>query len=403
MDIINRPTYLDHITSLLNRGMMLVLVGQRRVGKSYMLLALKDWLEKNQPQANVIYLNKEQKFGNELMDDEALYAFAKSRLEAGKSNFLLVDEVQNISNYEVALRNLYAEEACQIVITGSNAYLYSKELGTRLAGRYIEIPVYSLTYQEFLQFHKLEDTEQSLNLYIRNGGLPGLKNFDINNSAGVRDYLQGVYNTIMMRDVVERAQIRNGSFLTNLSRYVADTMGKIVSPNSIAGTMISQGEKISGPIVTSYLEHLTNALLINSVMRYDIHGKKLFEQNYKYYFSDHGIRNFLIGFKYADSIERLMENIVFHHLRVQGFEIAVGSLGKNEVDFVATKDEKTLYFQVTYIMRSEDTVKREFGNLKAIPNNYPKYVISMEPVTGELGDYPGINHIHLRDFLKMTF
>lgn len=402
MEIINRPIYMDHITSLLNRGMMLVLVGQRRVGKSFMLLALKEWLEKNEPQGNVIYLNKEQKFGNDLLDADGLYDFVKSRLVEGKNNYLLIDEVQNIDKYDIALRNLYAEDACQIVVTGSNAYIYSKELGTRLGGRYIEIPIYSLSYLEFLQFHKLEDSDKSLNLYLRNGGLPGLKNFDLNNQMGVRDYLQGVYNTIMMRDVVERAQIRNVPFLTNLAHYVADTMGKIVSPNSVAGTMISQGEKISGPIVSTYLEHLVKALLIAPVWRFDIHGKKLFEQNYKYYFSDHGIRNFLIGFRYADSIERLLENIVYHHLKVQGFEVTVGTLKNSEIDFVATKNDQTLYFQVTYIMRSDDTERREFGNLAAIPDNYPKYVISMEPITGELAAYPGIQHLHLRDFLKMT-
>lgn len=403
MEIIRRQKYIDHIASVLNKGMMLVLVGQRRVGKSYLLLDMKEWIEDNDPNSNVVYLDKERKFGDEIMDAESLYRLAVEKLPIGGHNYLLVDEVQNIDNYQEALRSLYAEQRCQIIVTGSNAYIYSTELGTRLGGRYIEIPVYSLSYLEFLQFHALSDTEESLQLYLRVGGLPGLRHFDLSDNRQVADYLQGVYTTIMMRDVVERANIRNAAFLTNLAKFVADTTGKPISPTNIANTMRSQGDKITKNITSDYLEYMSNALVFEPVLRYDMHGKRLFEQNFKYYFTDHGIRNYLCGFKVRQSIEKVMETVVWNHLRMQGFEVTVGSLRNGEVDFVAERGEKRMYFQVTYLLASQETIDREFGNLKSIQDQYPKYVISMDPIPGEMDGYPGINHIRLRDFLKMQF
>lgn len=401
MEIIRRQQYIEHILSVINKGMMLVLVGQRRVGKSYILLDLKRWIEENEPDSNILYLDKEHKIGDEIMDADGLYRLANEKLPSEGRNYLLVDEVQNIENYQDALRSLYAEHRCQIVVTGSNAYIYSSELGTRLGGRYIEIPIYSLSYAEFLVFHNLQDSEESLHSYLRVGGLPGLRHFDITDERQVSDYIQGVYTTIMMRDVVERAKIRNAAFLTNLAKFVADTTGKPVSPTNIANTMRSQGEKITKAITADYLEYMANALVFKPVLRYDIHGKRLFEQNFKYYFTDHGIRNFLCGFKVRQSIEKIMETVVWNYLQMQGFEITIGELRNGEVDFVAERGEKRMYFQVTYLLGSQETIDREFGNLKAINDGYPKYVVSMDPIGGEVDGYPGINHVRLRDFLKI--
>lgn len=400
MEIIRRQQYIDHILSVINKGMMLVLIGQRRVGKSYILLDLKRWIEEHEPDSHVLYLDKERKFGEEIMDAEALYHLATEKLPPGGRNYLLVDEVQNISSYQDALRSLYAEQRCQIVVTGSNAYIYSSELGTRLGGRYIEIPIYSLSYSEFLVFHNLPDSEESLNFYLRVGGLPGLRHFDMTDERQVSDYIQGVYTTIMMRDVVERANIRNATFLTNLAKFVADTTGKPVSPTNIANSLRSQGEKITKTITADYLEYMSNALVFKPILRYDIHGKRLFEQNFKYYFTDHGIRNFLCGFKVRQSIEKIMETVVWNHLRSQGFDVSIGQLRNGEVDFVAERGERRMYFQVTYLLGSQETIDREFGNLNAINDQYPKYVVSMDPIGGEVDGYPGINHVRLRDFLK---
>lgn len=403
--IIKRPIYLDHIISVLNRGMMIFLVGQRRVGKSYLLLQIKDYLENNQERSNVVYIDKERLGATELANADELYDYASKRLPIGEENYLLIDEVQDITDYENALRRMYAENRCQIIATGSNADIFSSQLGTRLSGRYIEIPVYSLTYLEFLEFHNLADNDSSLMKYITIGGLPGLCLFDINDDRHIRDYLFGVYNTIMMKDVIERNAIRNVPFINNLCHFIADNIGKIVSVKNIANYLKSKNGKDSASDVTTstYIRHLSTALILSPVYRFDLHGKELLEQNYKYYFSDHGIRNLLCDFDIASSIEKILENVVWLHLLTQGFHVTVGQLRVGEIDFVASKGGQRIYVQVTYIMRSEETVEREFGNLMKIKDNYPKYLVSMEPIAGEFNDYPGIIHIHIRDFLKKTF
>lgn len=400
MDIIVRKTYLSHIISHLNRGMMIILVGQRRVGKSFMLRQIHNWLKENHSGATVVYINKELLEFSHLTNATDLYDYVSPKFKPNGDNYLLIDEVQDIEGYEDALRSLNAEDRCQIIATGSNAYIFSSELSTRLAGRYIEIPIYGLSYREFLEFHDLSDSNESLGDYLRIGGLPGLRMYNIKDEIHVRDYLQGVYNTIMMRDIVSREKIRNIPFIENLSKFVADNDGKLVSANSIVKFMKSQGEKISETITSTYIGYLCKALLINPVTRYDIHGKKLFEMIYKYYFADHGLRNYLCAFNLRGSIEKVMENVVYLHLLTQGYKVNVGILRVGEVDFVATKGGKVIYVQVTYLLASEETIKREFGNLAAINDNYPKYVVSMDPINGELDEYAGIHHVHLREFLK---
>lgn len=401
MEIIVRKKYLTHIISHLNRGMMIILVGQRRVGKSFMLRQVRQWLEENHPESTTVYINKELRDFSHLTNSNKLYDYVAPKFAEGGDNYLLIDEVQDIEGYEDALRSLHAEDRCQIISTGSNAYIFSSELSTRLAGRYVEIPIYGLSYSEFLEFHNLSDSEESLNAYLRVGGLPGLRLYDINDEILVRDYLQGVYNTIMMRDIIAREKIRNVPFMENLARFMADNIGKLISTNSIVKYMKSQGEKISEAVTSTYIDYLCKALIMMPVGRYDIHGKKLFELIYKYYFADHGLRNYLCGFNLRSSIENILENVVYIHLLVQGFSVKVGILRAGEIDFVATKGAKTLYVQVTYLLASEDTIEREFGNLAAIKDNYSKYVVSMDPVSGEFSEYPGIHHVHLREFLKM--
>lgn len=400
MDVIVRKTYLDHILSHLNRGMMIILVGQRRVGKSFMLRQLHHWLEKNRPDATVVYINKELLDFGDITNAKELYDYVSPRFESGGDNYLLIDEVQEIDGYEDALRSLHAADRCQVIATGSNAYVFSSELSTRLGGRYIEIPIYGLNYSEFLEFHGLTDSDASLMDYLKVGGLPGLRLYDIKDEIQVRDYLQGVYNTIMMRDVIARENIRNIPFIENLSGFIADNIGKLISTSSIVKFMKGQGEKISEAVTSSYIRHLCKALIITPVTRYDIHGKKLFELIYKYYFSDHGLRNYLCGFNLRGSIEKVMENVVYLHLLTQEYNVTVGILRAGEIDFVATKGSKTIYVQVAYLLASDETIVREFGNLAGIKDNYPKYVVSMDPVSGEITQFPGIHHLHLRQFLK---
>lgn len=401
MELFPRPQYIEKIAGLINRGMMLILVGQRRVGKSKVLELFKDWLSRNRPEANVVYVNKELQEFRDIVTAEHLYDYVIERLPEGGENYLLIDEVQDIENYENALRSFHAGNRCQVIATGSNAYIFSSELGTRLSGRYIEIKIYNLSYLEFLRFHGLEDSDEALMHYLRMGGLPGLCVFKPEEKSQINDYFEGVYNTILVKDIVSREKVRNVAQLENIIRFVADNIGKPLSIANIVRYMISKGEKISAETVSCYLKYLNDAFLAIPVRRFDIHGKVLLESNNKHYFSDHGIRNYLCGADIRGSIEKIMENVVWNHLRRQGFEVTVGLLRAGEIDFVATKADKRIYVQVTYLLASEETVQREFGNLAAIKDNYPKFVVSMDPMDGGFSEYPGIRHVRLRDFLKM--
>lgn len=405
MKIIERPIYLNRIIRQLNRGIMLVLVGQRRVGKSFMLKSVAEWLHRNKPEANVLFIDKDFSSFDFVKTADDLYSLAVEKLPAGKENYLLIDEVQDIEGYETALRSLYAEDRCQIIVTGSNAYMFSSEIATKFSGRYIEIPIRSLGYGEFLIFHNIPDSHESLLNYLRFGGMPGLANYHFDEVAEIKAYLQGVYNTVVLKDIVAREQIRNFKFLENLIYFLADNSGQLVSVNSIAKYLKSQGSKVTNDIVSKYIKSICNALIVDSLSRYDIHGKRIFELIEKYYFSDHGIRNCIVNEmpNVFGSIEKILENVVRHHLLIQNFDVYVGVLPAGEIDFVAKKGEQVVYFQVAYKLSGTDTIKREFGNLQAIGDDYPKYVVTMEDITGPLKEYPGINHIHLRDFLKTEF
>lgn len=400
MELIPRPQYTEKIARLINRGMMLILVGQRRVGKSKVLELFHEWLKQHRPEANVVYINKEYQEFRDIITDNQLYDYAAARLPKGSENYLLIDEVQDIENYENALRSFHAEDRCQIIATGSNAYIFSSELGTHLSGRYIEIKIYNLSYTEFLRFHSIEDSNDAIMNYLKMGGLPGLFTFKPEEQSQINDYFEGVYNTILVKDIVRREKIRNVTQLENVIRFVADNIGKPTSITNIARYMTSKGEKISDETVSNYLRYLRDAFLAIPIERFDIHGKMLLESNNKHYFSDHGIRNYLCGTNFRGSIEKIMENVVWNHIRRQGFEVTVGILRAGEIDFVATKENKRIYIQVAYLLASEETIKREFGNLAAIKDNYPKFVVSLDPVTGGFSEYPGIHHVNLRDFLK---
>ena len=403
MELIPRPQYIEKIAGLINCGMMLILVGQRRVGKSKVLELFREWLKRNRPGANIVYINKEYQAFRDIVTAEQLYDYAAAQMPEGAENYLLIDEVQDIENYENALRSFHAEDRCQVIATGSNAYIFSSELGTHLSGRYIEIKIYNLSYIEFLRFHNMEDSDDAIMRYLRLGGLPGLLAFRPEEHSQIADYLEGVYNTILVKDIVRREKVRNVTQLENIIRFVADNIGKPISVTKIVRYMTSKGEKISDETVSNYLKYLRDAFLAVPIRRFDIHGKMLLESNNKHYFSDHGIRNYLCGSDIRGSIEKIMENVVWNHLRRQGLEVTVGILRAGEIDFVATSTDKRMYIQVTYLLASEETVKREFGNLAAIKDNYPKYVVSLDPVCGGFSEYPGIEHISLRNFLKMDF
>lgn len=399
MDIINRPDYTEKIMRLFGKGFIIALTGQRRVGKSFIMKQVISQLVGNESN-NVIYVDKDEERFGFIRSHVELTDYVEARIVPQKNNFLFVDEVQNISEFELALRSLYAREACEIVITGSNAKMLSSELSTYLSGRCIEYHIQSLDYAEFLVFHNLPDDNSSLITYLNQGGMPQLSRIGLGEKDLVNDYLQNVYNTIILKDVVEREDIRNLPLLKNLVRFVSDNIGKPISATSIAKYLKSQQVDSSAKVILNYLDYLCNAYIIHRVSRYDIHGKRLFEINDKFYFEDIGIRNSLVLGGLAQSIEIVIENAVYLHLVRLGYEVTVGYLQKAEIDFVAKKNDKVVYVQATYMLPTEETVIREFGNLMLIKDNYPKYVVSMDELY-ENSDYKGIRHLHLRQFLKM--
>lgn len=398
MNIINRPDYTDKVLRLFGKGLIIALTGQRRVGKSFIMKQVINQLSANDNN-NIIYVDKEDELFHSISTHTELTQYVKEHLLTDKTNYLFIDEVQNIKEFELTLRSLHSQEACEIVITGSNAKMLSSELSTYLSGRCVEYYIQSLDYTEFLEFHQLPDNNQSLISYLTNGGMPQLYRIGLQEEDLVNDYLQNVYNTIILKYIVEREEIRNVPLLKNLVRFVSDNVGKPFSATNIVNYLKSQRVDSSTKVIINYLDYLCNAFIIHRVSRYDIHGKRLFEVNEKYYFEDIGIRNSLVQGGLAQSMEKVIENAIYLHLIRLGYNVTVGYLQKAEIDFVATKEEQTIYVQATYLLANEETVTREFGNLALIKDNFPKYVVSMDSLYSGT-NFQGIYHMHLRDFLR---
>ena len=398
MNIINRPDYTDKVLRLFGKGLIIALTGQRRVGKSFIMKQVINLSSANDNN-NIIYVDKEDELFHSISTHTELTQYVKEHLLTDKTNYLFIDEVQNIKEFELTLRSLHSQEACEIVITGSNAKMLSSELSTYLSGRCVEYYIQSLDYTEFLEFHQLPDNNQSLISYLTNGGMPQLYRIGLQEEDLVNDYLQNVYNTIILKDIVEREEIRNVPLLKNLVRFVSDNVGKPFSATNIVNYLKSQRVDSSTKVIINYLDYLCNAFIIHRVSRYDIHGKRLFEVNDKYYFEDIGIRNSLVQGGLAQSMEKVIENAIYLHLIRLGYNVTVGYLQKAEIDFVATKGEQTIYVQATYLLANEETVTREFGNLALIKDNFPKYVVSMDSLYSGT-NFQGIYHMHLRDFLR---
>jgi len=390
----SREKYLKKIRPFYNKQLIKVLTGQRRVGKSVILKQIQKELTAKFPEATFIAINKELFEFDYITNYKELmhYIYEKK----GIQNFIFIDEVQEISDFEKALRSLLAEGNFDIYCTGSNSEIFSSELATFLSGRQIEIKIHGLSYSEFLKFHKLTDTPESLTRYMKYGGLPYLINLPDSENV-IFDYLKNILATILYRDVITRNKVRDAAFFDDLIRFLSDNTGSLVSANKISKYLKSQNISKSTSIIINYLDFLVAANLISKVRRMDVQGKKIFESGEKYYFEDIGLRNIVLGFR-AQDINKIMENIVFNHLQLQGYEVFIGKMNTQEVDFMALRDNEIVYIQVAYMLNSEKVMAREFGNLESIADNFPKYVISMDAIIAP-NTYKGIRHIHLRDFL----
>lgn len=399
-EYIERPLYIDRLKPFIGKSLIKVLIGQRRVGKSFLLMQVRDLIKKQSPDTQIIYINKEQHEFSKIKNSDDLFLYLKENVKENGKVALFIDEIQDIESFEITLRDLVTRGNYDIYCTGSNANLLSSELATFLSGRYIEIKVFGLSYTEFLVFYNLQDSVATFQNYLKFGGLPYLINLNTEIQVAY-EYLTSIYNTILLKDVVTRFKVRNIKFLENLIAFLADNIGSMVSSKKISEYLKSQKINISTQVVIDYLGYLETSFLIFKVKRTGIEGKKVFEIGEKYFFEDIGIRNAIVGYKTSD-IHKILENVVYLHLRMAGYSVTVGQEGNKEIDFIAQKSGEKIYVQVAYMLTNEGTINREYENLLEISDNFPKYVVTMDELT-EISTYKGINRMHIKDFcLKMV-
>ena len=394
--VYSRAVYVSKVRPFIGKNITKVLTGHRRVGKSYILFQLINEIKKNEPKANIIYISKEDVAFDNICDYHDLNKYLATVSVKNKMNYIFIDEIQLIKDFHKTIKSLLLKDNNDIYITGSNSDMLSGDLANELGGRYIEFTIHSLSYMEFLQFHKLENNDDYMEKYIRYGGMPYLIHLPFEEEI-IREYLNSVYSTIILKDVIARKKIRNTVFLEQLVKFLAGNVGNLFSSKSISDYLKNQRTEISTNQVIEYISALLDAFVIHKVDRYDIVGKKLFERGEKYYFENMGIRNAIAGYKLQDRAMRL-ENVVFNHLLFCGYDVKVGILQSEEVDFVCSKNGETLYAQVAMELSKAETINREFGNLLKIKDNYPKIVISADKSFENT--YEGVEHIYIRDFLS---
>jgi len=395
-----REKYVEKVRAFVGKNIIKVLTGQRRVGKSYILLQLIEEIKKTVFEANIININLELEQFRYLKTSKDLYEYVNSKLVENNSlNFLFIDEIQEISDFQNAVRSLLAEQKCDIFVTGSNANLLSGELATALSGRYVNFEVNSLSYKEFQIFHNLENSQQTLEKYLTYGGLPFLKNLELSENLSF-EYLKNVYSAILLKDVVAREKIRNVAFLENLVSYLADNVGSLFSATNISKYLKNQKIDISPQVVINYLRSLTNSFIVHKAVRSDVSGMKIFEIGEKYYFEDLGLRNVISGFNAVKDIAKIIENAVYLHLIQCGYKVFVGKIDDKEIDFVGEKSGIKIYVQVSLTIMNEKTQEREFNSLLLIKDNYSKFIVTLNDM--HIGNnYKGIQCLNLKEFLEL--
>lgn len=396
--MIKRKTYLDQIIPLIDKPLIKVITGVRRSGKTVLLRQIQEYLLLNgRDKGHIVYISFESKANAYLKNTDTLYRFL---LDAGKNAagkvYIFLDEIQSVPAWEEVVSSLLVDLNCDIYITGSNSKLLSGEFATLIAGRYIQIRVYPFTLAEAkeitLQNGSFVSDEALFSDYLRYGGLP--LRFSLE-EISIEPYLSDTYDAIVVKDIIQRNKFNDANLLNLLLNFLMDNIANPFSARSIVAALAANGIKTTVDTVLAYIGYIKNAMIINSVQRYDIKGKKLLSSNEKYYAADLGLRNVI---KSSDEIDfnKLYENIVYLELLARGYDVKVGKTDNYEIDFVAYKGKERIYVQVCYLLASEDTINREFGNLEKIHDNYPKYVIS-----GDLPDFSrnGIQHFNIIKFL----
>ena len=403
--LLQRKEYLDRLIDWKEEQVIKVVTGIRRCGKSTLLLQFQQWLKENGvAEEQIVSVNFEELEYEELLDYKKLYQYLKERLINGKTTYIFLDEIQKVASFEKVVDSLYVKPNVDLYITGSNAYMLSGDLATLLTGRYVEIKMLPLSFQEFLLMTGLEP-EQGFPEYLRNGGMPYVAAMNRTDEK-VSTYLEGIYNTVIVKDIEARQARKESSpskrkitdiaLLKTIARYLASVIGNPVSVRSITDYLISNGRKISPNTVGDYVEALTESFIFYPAERFDIVGKQLLKANRKMYIVDLGLRNYILPRKNYD-LGFSLENIVFFELLRRGYKVTIGRMGNTEVDFVAERQGVYQYFQVTADMTAQTTFDREIRPLENIRDNYEKKILTMSRLT--LGNYNGIKVEYLPDWL----
>lgn len=396
--MIQREYYMKQIRPFINTDLIKVLTGIRRSGKSVMLQLIQEELLSQQVRPDqMISLNFEDLANLPLCQPMALYQWIADKAAAIKGKiYIFLDEIQEVTNWERVINSLRVAFDVDIYLTGSNAKLLSGELSTYLAGRYIQFVIYPFSYQEFILANQLDDTPQAFQKYLLFGGMPFLMNLHFQEGPS-RQYLQDMYNSVILKDIVQRNNLRDVDLLERIIGYALSSIGHVFSASNITKYLKSEHRKVSNDTVLNYLNACTTAYLFYKIPRQDLLGKKLLSINEKYYVVDHGLREAVYGHNARD-IDPILENIVCLELLRRGYTVTIGKTGNFEVDFIAEKGNRKCYVQVTYLLASPETIEREFRVYKDIKDNYPKYVVSMDELDFS---QDGIQHYNIRKFLRL--
>ena len=402
--MIKREIYMQRIRPFMNTDLIKVFTGIRRAGKSVMLELVKNELkEAGISEENFLCVNFEQFSNSQYLDVQSLYKKIVDFQKNTKGKiYLFFDEIQEVDGWEKCVNSCRIDFDCDIYITGSNAKLLSGELATYLAGRYVEFVIYPFSFAEFFEMNRLKnpnvDKSTCFMQFLKTGGMPFLSNFPDDDSAKSQ-YLIDIYNSVVLKDVVKRNNIRDVDTLERIVAYAFSNIGHIFSATSLSKYFKSENRKISHDTILNYLKFCSDAFLFYKINRYDLEGKKIVTVNEKYYCADHGLREALFG-KNIQNIDQVLENIVCLELLRRNYKVYVGKKGDLEIDFIAEKQGKKIYVQVAYLLANEETIKREFSVYNSVKDSYPKYVVSMDELDFSQN---GIIHKNIKDFLFMEF
>lgn len=405
-DLINRPQYLNQLIQNKDVDLVKIVTGIRRCGKSSLLDLFHKYLTENGvPDAHIIHMNMESLRYRDLTNYLFFYDYVSKRISPDGKTYLIFDELQAVEHWEKAIESFRLDFDVDIYITGSNAYLLSTEFSTLLSGRYVEIRMLPLSFREFLDFYEFApdvSMEEKFQKYLQFGGMPILREYKFN-EARSNQALEGIYSTVVLRDILQRNNGINQAMLQKIMLFLCSNIGSITSPNSIGNVLANEGDiptvkakNIAGKTVERYISMLRNAFVFFSVGRYDVKGKQLLKTLGKNYIIDLGFRNMLLGYRDADR-GHIIENIVFLELLRRDYRVYIGKIGETEVDFVAEKPNDKVYIQVTESMQSPETRERELRPLRMIPDNYEKIVLSMD--RSFINSYDGIKSVNLIDWL----